>query len=516
MLEYSKQQNYKKITNNAIKCIICFVRIILLRKLGDIMGLSNLTTRLNIKAVVVILAFVLFFSTYQQWVAFEERKIARVAVMDNYTSYLERTLPVRVLAEAEEQDAFKRSTEEQVLEFNDKLQPTLHNVYIPSGFERYGVYSSRLKRVVAMGPKLDKSLLLTADSTVFGDMFQSNTPKYGQQNNSVLWYGAQILYFVRPIHYQDEVIGYIFVCDNLDKMKEGLWRNNQKTLVGGLVAVVVVIMIFQEIFIRLKKELALFADAIVEGRGKKFQSKIAELNPVLHYISEQTDSIARLDRLNVIGEMAASIGHEVRNPLTTVRGFLQFIGNKKEFEKYQSHFLLMMDELDRANSIITEFLSLAKNKAMNFKECNLNTIIREVNPLLEADALRHNCQVVLNLQDIPSLIVDVSSMRQLILNIVRNAIEAMPQGGTVTISTYSSGAVVKLVFCDEGMGIGSEIIDKLGTPFFTTKDNGVGLGLAVCYRIIQRHNAKLVIESPEQGGAMFTVAFTQAIKWREG
>lgn len=480
------------------------------------MGLSNLTTRLNIKAVVVILAFVLFFSAYQQWLALEERKTSRVVVMDNYTAYLERTLPVQVLAESEEQDADKKVVEEQVLEFNDKLQPTLHTAYIPSNFERYGVYSTRLKRVVAMGPELDKSLLLNADSKVFGDMFQSNVPKFGEQKNSVLWYGAQILYFVRPIRYQDEVIGYIFVCENLDKMKASILRNYEKTLLGGLVAVVVVIMIFQEIFIRLKKELTLFADAIVEGKGKRFQSKIAELNPVLRYISEQTDCMARLDRLNIIGEMAASIGHEVRNPLTTVRGFLQFIGNKKEFEKYQSHFLLMMDELDRANSIISEFLSLAKNKAMNFKECSLNTIIREVNPLLEADALRHNCQVVLDLQDIPLLILDVSSMRQLILNIVRNAIEAMPQGGKVTISTYSCGPVVKLVFCDEGMGIGPEIIDKLGTPFFTTKDNGVGLGLAVCYRIIQRHNAKLVIESPEQGGSMFTVVFTQQIKWSEG
>lgn len=480
------------------------------------MGLSNLTTRLNIKAIIVILAFVLFFVNYQQWAALEERKTSRVVVMDNYTAYLERMLPVWVLAEAEDQGVDKKSTEEQVLEFNYKLQPTLHNAYIPSSFVKYGVYSVRLKRVVAMGPELDKSLLLTADSTAFGDMFQSNVSKFGEQNNSVLWYGAQVLYFARPIHYQDDVIGYIFICENLDKMEAGILHNYEKTLLGYAVAVIVVIMIFQEIFIRLKKELTLFADAIVEGRAKKFKSKISELNPVLQYISEQTDSMARLDRLNIIGEMAASIGHEVRNPLTTVRGFLQFIGGKQEFEKYQSHFQLMIDELDRANGIITDFLSLAKNKAMNFKECNLNDIIHDVKPLLEADALRHNCQLVLDLQDIPLLIVDANSMRQLILNIVRNAIEAMLQGGKVKISTYSSEAGVKLVFCDEGIGIPQEIMDKLGTPFFTTKENGVGLGLAVCQRIILRHNAKLAVESPEQGGAMFTVTFAQPIRQNEG
>ena len=281
-------------------------------------------------------------------------------------------------------------------------------------------------------------------------------------------------------------------------------------------ALAVVIMLFQEIFIRLKKELALFAEAIVEGRGKKFQSRIAELNPLLQYITEQTDRMAGLDRLNLTGEMAASIGHEVRNPLTTVRGFLQYIGNKPEYEKHKSHFWLMIEELDRANGIITEFFSLEKNKAMDFKECHLNAIIREVTPLLEADVLRHNCQLVLELQDIPVLILDANSIRQLILNIVRNGIEAMPQGGKLTISTYHCGSVVKLIFSDEGIGIVPEVMDKLGTPFFTTKDNGVGLGLAVCHRIVHRHSAKMIIESWQGKGSVFTIVFAQPVKLGEG
>ncbi|MBP2664212.1 MAG: kinE 7 [Firmicutes bacterium] len=238
---------------------------------------------------------------------------------------------------------------------------------------------------------------------------------------------------------------------------------------------------------------------------------IPELNPILQYISDQTDRMARLDRLNTIGEMAASIGHEVRNPLTTVRGFLQYIGNKQTFEDYKSHFLLMLEELDRANAIITDFLSLAKNKAMNFKENHLNMIIQEVVPLLEADALRYNCQLELDLQDIPLLSLDENSLRQLILNIVRNGIEAMPQGGKLKISTYSSDSTVLLTFRDEGIGVPTELIDKLGTPFFTTKENGVGLGLAVCYRIVERHNATMIIENLPEGGAKFTITFKQGV-----
>ena len=476
------------------------------------MKISNLTTRLNIKAVGIVLVFMLFFSIYHQWVAFDEKTATRARVMENYTTYLERMLPSRFLIEATEYQGYaEKSSEEQVMLLNTKLQPALDNVYIPAYPLRFGVYSTRLQRIVAIGPELDKSLLSIVDPKVFGDLFQKDTATFGQQNNSVLWYGAQIAYFVRPIQYEGEVIGYIFVCDNLDKVKASLWISYTKPLLGGIVALVVVIMLFQEIFIRLKQELTLFAGAIVEGRGKNFQSEIAELNPILQYISDQTDRMARLDRLNTIGEMAASIGHEVRNPLTTVRGFLQYIGNKQTFEDYKSHFLLMLEELDRANAIITDFLSLAKNKAMNFKENHLNMIIREVVPLLEADALRYNCQLELDLQDIPLLSLDENSLRQLILNIVRNGIEAMPQGGALKISTYSSDSTVLLTFCDEGIGIPPELIDKLGTPFFTTKENGVGIGLAVCYRIVERHNATMIIENLPEGGAKFTITFKQGV-----
>ena len=247
----------------------------------------------------------------------------------------------------------------------------------------------------------------------------------------------------------------------------------------------------------------------MEGRGRDFESKIPELNPILQYLSQQTEQMARLDRLNIIGEMAASIGHEVRNPMTTVRGFLQYLGKKPAFDDYKSQFELMIDELDRANSIITDFLSLAKNKAMNFKDSDLNTIIRDVIPMLEADALRFKCEIKLALGKIPLLSLDINSLRQLILNIVRNGIEAMPEGGKVEISTYSRGSQVVLSFADEGSGISNELLDRLGTPFFTTKENGVGLGLAVCYRIVQRHGATIAVESQPGQGTRFTITFSR-------
>jgi len=217
--------------------------------------------------------------------------------------------------------------------------------------------------------------------------------------------------------------------------------------------------------------------------------------------------MTRLDRLNIIGEMAAGIAHEIRNPMTTVRGLLQFIGNKQEFAKQKENFDLMITEIDRANSIITEFLSLAKNRAMEFSENNLNDIIHDIYPLLQADALRNNCEIHLTLDNIPNVSVDPNSIRQLILNLVRNGIDAIQESGIIDIHTQTNGTKVYLSIKDSGTGIPPEIKDQLGTPFFTTKEKGTGLGLAICFRIVQRHSATLTIDSELGKGAVFTIAF---------
>lgn len=207
----------------------------------------------------------------------------------------------------------------------------------------------------------------------------------------------------------------------------------------------------------------------------------------------------RLDRLNIVGEMAASIGHELRNPLTTVRGYLQLFLTKSTFANYTEQFTTMIEELDRANSIITEFLSLAKNKAVTLEYCNINDNISALVPLLQADAAPGNHILKLELGNIPNVSVDKKEIRQVLLNLVRNAFEATPPGGCITVKTKFVEQQVVLSVQDTGPGIPSDILDKLGTPFMTTKDNGTGLGLSVCYRIADRHKAKLEVDTSPQG-----------------
>lgn len=216
--------------------------------------------------------------------------------------------------------------------------------------------------------------------------------------------------------------------------------------------------------------------------------------------------MAHFDRLNLVGEMAASIGHEVRNPMTTVRGYLQVLQNNEHFTKYYSQFSLMIEELDRANSIITEFLSLAKNKAVEMKRGSLNETINALFPLLQADALRMGHDVSLEAGDIAETVFSEKEIRQLILNLVRNSLEAMEYNGVVTIRTYMDKGKINLQVQDSGSGIPEEVLDKLGTPFISTKPGGTGLGLAVCYRVAERHNAKIAVNTGAEG-TTFTILF---------
>lgn len=216
--------------------------------------------------------------------------------------------------------------------------------------------------------------------------------------------------------------------------------------------------------------------------------------------------MARLSNLNLIGEIAASIGHEIRNPMTSVRGFLQMFK-----EKYQedSEFLdLMVEELDRANVIISEFLGMAKDKMVCLQAQYIDQVVKTIYPMLEAEANYKGQKINLELGRPPMPMIDQNEIRQVIFNLAHNGLEAMSPGGTLTIGTTVEESDIVLYVKDEGPGIKPEIMDKIGIPFFTTKENGTGLGLSICYSIAARHNARLEVRS-NPAGTTFKLRFPQ-------
>jgi PAS domain S-box-containing protein len=265
-------------------------------------------------------------------------------------------------------------------------------------------------------------------------------------------------------------------------------------------------------------------EGIIKNFEVKFKNKSADIKTVLfsavviwwnnmkcilglcNDITEFESEMARLERLNLIGEIAVSIAHEIRNPMTTIRGYLQLF---KSYERYREDLLqinLMIEELDHANAILKEFLALAKNKALYLKLDNLNSHIMNLLPLLQAEAREKDMHIKLDLQDIPDIMLDSTEINQLIVNLVRNGFEAMSARGCLTIKTRKEKNNITLIIQDQGPGMPPEVLKKIGTPFFTTKVYGTGLGLVVCYRIAERHNGKIEIET-NSAGSIFKVIF---------
>ena len=216
--------------------------------------------------------------------------------------------------------------------------------------------------------------------------------------------------------------------------------------------------------------------------------------------------VSRLDRLNTVGQMAANVAHEIRNPLTTVKGYLQFFQRKPNFASYKDQFTLVISELDRANLIIKEYLSLCKNKSRDLVSTQLSSIVQEVYPLLEADANATSKHIYYKYEATPEIHLDEKEIRQLLLNLVRNGLEAMEPGGTITLRTYCENSGVILTVQDQGKGIPQQILDNIGKPFLTTKEEGTGLGLAVVYRIVNDHRASIHVESGTKG-TTFKIVF---------
>ncbi|ATW26700.1 ATP-binding protein [Candidatus Formimonas warabiya] len=223
------------------------------------------------------------------------------------------------------------------------------------------------------------------------------------------------------------------------------------------------------------------------------------------------EQMARLDKLNLVGQMAAGIAHEIRNPMTTVWGFLQLLNSNNDFAQYQEYFELMLDELDRAGSIISGFLTLAKDKTSEAGEESLNRIIQSIAPLIQGEALMNNMFVEIDLGDIPNSVINGNDIRQLILNLVRNGLDASSEGDGLTIRTFKENGKVVLSVQDHGKGMDKKILQNLGTPFLTTKENGTGLGLFICYNIAEKNNASIEVVTGNNGTTI-SVLFKERIK----
>ena len=186
------------------------------------------------------------------------------------------------------------------------------------------------------------------------------------------------------------------------------------------------------------------------------------------------------------------------------------LGNKPKFADEKKYFDLMISELDRANTLISDFLSLARDTPAELEPFNLGQIVEDIFPLLQADAFNVGKNIEIEKHPTPDININKKEIHQLIFNLVHNGLDAMQEGDCVTIKTFVEMGDVILVVKDEGIGIDPSIFDKLGTPFVTSKVDGTGLGLATCYSIAKRHNAIIEVDTSSNGTTFF-VRFKAAV-----
>jgi two-component system, sporulation sensor kinase E len=215
--------------------------------------------------------------------------------------------------------------------------------------------------------------------------------------------------------------------------------------------------------------------------------------------------IERNERLAMIGQIAAGTAHEIRNPLTSIKGFLQmFLQSFTEngMERERSYTEIMLTEINRINSLVSEFLLLSKPRDVQYSIVDLNIVIEEILPIVESQALLHGIDVQFSSRgQLPMVVGDNELLKQVFINICKNGIEAMGDAGTLHISHHidPEGDKVSIDIRDTGPGIPIYIIDKIFDPFFTTKEEGTGLGLSVCQKIIHDIGGQIRVSSKGYG-----------------
>ncbi|PLR96896.1 PAS domain-containing sensor histidine kinase [Bacillus sp. T33-2] len=216
-------------------------------------------------------------------------------------------------------------------------------------------------------------------------------------------------------------------------------------------------------------------------------------------IKQTEERLRRTEKLSVVGELSASVAHEIRNPLTSLKGFVQLL--KMEDEKHQLYYQIMLDELDRINHIVGELLLLAKPQQLKYTKADIQNILYDVISLLKTEASMLNVQLDFIYAGHIEIDCEPNQLKQLFINIIKNAIEASAGGGEVSITLSNpDDDNVSVTVRDNGYGISEELLQKIGEPFYSSKEKGTGLGLTVSFKIVEAHNGTIKFNSEVNEG----------------
>lgn len=230
------------------------------------------------------------------------------------------------------------------------------------------------------------------------------------------------------------------------------------------------------------------------------------------------ETMKKKDRLAALGEMATGLAHEIRNPLGAIKGAAQYLQQEPSVEERGEFLNIIIEEVDRLNGVVSQFLDYARPFKKNISLCEINKILEKTLSLIKAKGIPEHIEIDLNFEEnLPLIHGDAEQIKQVFLNLILNAIQAMPKTGmsgskgkltmSTTVEGYPDkvGTYISIKFADTGIGIPADQMDKLFNPFFTTKKEGTGLGLAICHRIVEGHGGTIEVNSQMGKGSQFIV-----------
>lgn len=240
---------------------------------------------------------------------------------------------------------------------------------------------------------------------------------------------------------------------------------------------------------------------------QRFEKASTELATAYKELRSTVDLLIRADRLKSLGELAAGMAHEVRNPLSAIRGAVEIIEKEIPPDSPRRKFVgVIEEEVDRLNRLVGEFLSFAKPRQPERTPTDLSELIESVVTFTSKEADNKGVRLVTRLDErLHAVPLDREQIRQVLLNLIINAIHAMPEGGTVEIGTSLGSESVELWVRDYGVGIEPGSRDKIFDPFFTTKQQGSGLGLSIAYQIVKQHGGEIELGDVDGPGALFVI-----------
>ncbi|WP_082692827.1 sensor histidine kinase [Bacillus sp. FJAT-29814] len=234
------------------------------------------------------------------------------------------------------------------------------------------------------------------------------------------------------------------------------------------------------------------------------------LNESIRDIHQMRLELQNSEKLRVISELTSVFAHEIRNPMQVTRGFLQLLNEPDLSNEKKEYIQISIDELDRANEIINDFLSFGKPSINNNERIEVGSQLQRVIKIIESYSRGHNVEIKTDLHENCWIYGNSQKLNQCLINILKNAIESMPNGGIVWVKcTSTSDGFIKIIIKDQGIGMTKVQIDRLGSPFYSLKENGTGLGMMVSFQIIRSFKGKVKVNSEKNMGTEFIILLPQ-------